>query len=189
MSQYWVYSSSGRSSCSPGWSCPCSFLGCRSHSLHLCTQLPWTPSAAAQIKDQIFIYSLMLRHLMLGTFKRAFLLQYIQGKSSWNLLPLPVAPRFLKHLYCKTVSKFSLLADSKPDSAFSLVPWVVSTSVLPDMLPQQRIKGVGVICSLPGSCCSRVRCCTWSLGSGCTCYSRPPPLWHTPKRQTNRNYS
>lgn len=33
---------------------------------------------------------------------------------------------------------------------------------------------------LPGSCCSTVRCCTWSPVSRCTCCSRSLPLWRTP---------
>lgn len=40
-------------------------------------------------------------------------------------------------------------------------------------------------CCVPGNRCSRGRCYTWSLGSACTSYSRPRPLGHTPKKQTN----
>lgn len=40
---------------------------------------------------------------------------------------------------------------------------------------------------LPDSCCSRVRCCTWSPESGCTCCSRPLPLWHTPEIQRHHS--
>ena len=51
--------------CSPGWSCQCSFLGCRSRSLHLCTRLPWTPSVAADNKsncEQVFFLKLVFKN-------------------------------------------------------------------------------------------------------------------------------
>lgn len=38
---------------------------------------------------------------------------------------------------------------------------------------------------VPGSCCSRVRCYTWSLEWGCTSYSSSLLLWHIPVRSTN----
>lgn len=100
--------------------------------------------------------------------------QLIVTCSSWSHIK--------QHLYCNCEQVFFVSCFKtkvKAHSSFGMVPWVVSSSVLPDMTPQQKIKG-----SVPDSCCSRVRCYTWSLGSGCTCHSKPPPLWHTPKRQT-----
>lgn len=41
-------------------------------------------------------------------------------------------------------------------------------------------------CCVPGNRCSRGRCYTWSLGSACTCCSRPRLLWHTPKKKRHR---
>lgn len=37
-------------------------------------------------------------------------------------------------------------------------------------------------CCVPGNRCSRGRCYTWSLGSACTCYSRPRLVCHTPNK-------
>lgn len=40
-------------------------------------------------------------------------------------------------------------------------------------------------CCVPGNRCSRGRCYTWSLGSACTCYSRPRLVCHTPNKDTD----
>lgn len=44
------------------------------------------------------------------------------------------------------------------------------------------LRNRNVKCYTPGNRCSRARCCTWSLESARTCYSRPLLLWHTPKK-------